>query len=94
MKRINLRTCKTCDYWIRKCPAPLDSRVALFGECQNYEQLRRRWHGPGYPTKRADILFVDIIASGRTDVAILTGEDFGCVHWTEEDAEDDQDQSA
>lgn len=76
-----MKTCKTCDFWVRLGPAPLNKDTQYFGVCENDEKLRALNPYDDLQAWEKAMLFVDAESCWN----IYTGEDFGCIHWTRED---------
>lgn len=78
-----MKTCKTCHFWTRR---GFDSIMKFFGDCDHKQKLVSLRSGEGIYASQRDALLAD----SQTPAFIITGEAFGCVHWTEEEEKDER----
>jgi len=81
-----MKTCKTCYFWTRRGASPLETIMRFFGDCDHKQKLVSLRSGEGIYASQRDALLADSL----TPAFIITGEDFGCVHWMEKEEEDGQ----
>lgn len=74
-----MKTCKTCYFWSRRGANSLRPIMRFFGDCEHTQKLTRLRPGEDIYISQRDALLADSL----TPVFIITGADFGCVHWTE-----------